>query len=469
MAGTEIGTFSDRMRDAVRGGGPFDGGDTLRINQGFANAGVWNAQQTNETESINKLRVDTDLIRLGMAGNLANFVLLDQAGETKRGQDIDYNGQKAGYTLDPQENISYVSKHDNQTLWDNNMYKVASQVTPEQRAQMQILALSTNMLGQGIPFLHMGSELLRSKSMQRDSYDSGDWFNIVNYDMSDNNWNVGLPREDKDGANWPLIKTIISDVNAQPSSADIEWTNTRFKELLNIRTSSPLFSLETEAEVKERVDFRNTGVDSIAGLIVMTIDDGISAGEDLDPAIDAIVTIINATNEQIVFPINGATGFTLHPTLVDGTASFSGNEFTVPALTSAVFVKNQTAIQGTGLAVDHSTKELSSIPPFADVIPHVRGDMNGWGDTNAMTFVGDGVYNTTINLDAGTYQFKVADPTWSTINYGTTEILVLGETLALDGSDNISLTLASDSVVTFKLDANDITMATLKVMATDVN
>ncbi|MCV5941871.1 hypothetical protein OFN64_34895, partial [Escherichia coli] len=26
MAGTEIGTFSDRLRDAVRGGSPFDGG-----------------------------------------------------------------------------------------------------------------------------------------------------------------------------------------------------------------------------------------------------------------------------------------------------------------------------------------------------------------------------------------------------------------------------------------------------------
>ena len=37
MAGTSIGTFSDRMRDAVRGGGPFEGGDQLRSNQGLAN------------------------------------------------------------------------------------------------------------------------------------------------------------------------------------------------------------------------------------------------------------------------------------------------------------------------------------------------------------------------------------------------------------------------------------------------
>src|SRR5271166_768380 len=37
MAGTGIGTFSDRGRDAIRGGGPFDGGTSLVANQGFIN------------------------------------------------------------------------------------------------------------------------------------------------------------------------------------------------------------------------------------------------------------------------------------------------------------------------------------------------------------------------------------------------------------------------------------------------
>ncbi|WP_299662234.1 pullulanase-type alpha-1,6-glucosidase [uncultured Psychromonas sp.] len=351
MAGTGIGTFSDRLRDAVRGGGPFDSGNDLRKNQGFTTAGLWNELQEDLTAASLKVRKDGDMIRLGMAGNLANFKLIDQTGSVKQGKEIDYNGQQAGYTLDPQENISYVSKHDNQTLWDNNMYKVASQVTSEQRAQMQILSLSINVLGQGIPFLHMGSELLRSKSMQRDSYDSGDWFNTVNFDMSNNNWNVGLPRQDKDGDNWPLIQTIIEDPQAQPTSADIKWTDTRFKELLKIRTSSPLFSLTTEEEIQARVDFQNTGSDSITGLIVMSIDDGTTTGIDLDPNIEAIVTIINATNEQQVFPISDANGFTLHPSLVDSSASFIEGTFTVPALSTAVFIKPQGESQGLGLSV----------------------------------------------------------------------------------------------------------------------
>ena len=34
MCGTDIGTFTDRGRDAIRGGGPFDGGGDIRRNQG---------------------------------------------------------------------------------------------------------------------------------------------------------------------------------------------------------------------------------------------------------------------------------------------------------------------------------------------------------------------------------------------------------------------------------------------------
>jgi len=466
MAGTEIGTFSDRLRDAVRGGSPFDSQDQLRQNQGFATAGIWNEMQTDTAASTVKLRQDGDLIRVGMAGNLANFVILDQAGDTKRGQDVNYNGQKAGYTADPQENISYVSKHDNQTLWDNNMYKVDAGVTSAERAQMQILALSTNMLGQGIPFFHMGSELLRSKSMQRDSYDSGDWYNTVNYDMSSNNWNVGLPREDKDGANWPLIKTIIADANAAPTSADIEWTDARFKELLKIRTSSPLFSLATEADVKARVDFQNTGKDSVAGVIVMSIDDGTGV-TDLDPAVDAIVTVINATNELQIIPVAGTTGFALHGALVEGTASFADGKFTVPALTTAVFVKAQGASQGTGLAVDNSTKDLSSIPPFGDESPYLRG-ITTWDAVDAMTFEADGVYTSTMTLDAGTYEFKIAAAEWSTFEYSSSDALVLGTPLALNGGGNISLTLDVNSVVSFKFDASDKSAATLTVTAVEL-
>ncbi|MFA0520358.1 alpha-1,6-glucosidase domain-containing protein, partial [Vibrio sp. 10N.222.55.E8] len=82
--------------------------------------------------------------------------------------------------------------------------------------------------------------------------------------------------------------------------------------LLKIRSSSELFRLDTAEEVIKRVDFHNVGENQIEGLIVMSIDDGITTGEDLDPANDAIVAVINSTHQPQSFKITGATGFTLH-------------------------------------------------------------------------------------------------------------------------------------------------------------
>ncbi|MFA0724789.1 alpha-1,6-glucosidase domain-containing protein, partial [Vibrio sp. 10N.222.49.E5] len=97
------------------------------------------------------------------------------------------------------------------------------------------------------------------------------------------------------------------------------------------------FRLDTADEVMKRVDFRNVGEDQVEGLIVMSIDDGVSAGEDLDPANDAIVAVVNSTNESQSFKITGAKGFTLHDVQqnsADNTvkgASFAAETFTVPA------------------------------------------------------------------------------------------------------------------------------------------
>ncbi|MEP7742134.1 pullulanase-type alpha-1,6-glucosidase [Vibrio parahaemolyticus] len=467
MAGTEIGTFSDRLRDAVRGGSPFDGGvdsegkHPLRFNQGFGNAAYANEETKVDAESVNGRLHNQDLVRLGMAGNLADFVLLDYKGDTKLGKNVDYNGAPAGYTKVPSENISYVSKHDNQTLWDNNAYKIATATPSADRARMQSVSLSTVMLGQGIPFIHMGSELLRSKSMQRDSYDSGDWFNRVFFDGSDNNWNVGLPREDKDGANWELIKKIVSDTTAKPDATDIELTKQQFLELLKIRSSSELFRLDTAQEVMNRVDFRNVGKDQVEGLIVMSIDDGKSAGADLDSKYDAIVAVVNSTSTEKSFVVKGATGFELHEVqqnsaddIVKG-ASFANETFTVPALTTAVFVQPQDGAQGAGLPVNTDNKDVSSIPPFGETAVYVKGTMNNWSDNSdwAMTFIGNGMYSVTGVLEAGSHEFKFADTGWANPNIGCSVATVGSGSLELGADENCKLTVAETGKYNFTLNA----------------
>lgn len=343
MAGTGIGTFTDRLRDAVRGGGPFDNGETIRRNQGFANAAVANDLNQADLDAFEAaLLEDMDQIRLGLAANLKSFRFIDRTGTEVAGAEVDYNGSPAGYADDPQDVVNYVSKHDNQTLWDNNMYKVAGTVTESDRARMQALALSIPMFGQGVPFFHMGSELLRSKSMARDSYDSGDWYNAVHFDGTDNNWNVGLPRENVDGENWELIESLIADPQADPSAQSIALMADQFGEWLQIRNSSKLFRLNTAEQVNAVVSFHNTGTGQIPGVIVMKLTD---TADDLDPQREAIIVVFNATAGEQTLSVNDAADFSLHPVLQNSAdpivqaASVTGGEFTVPALTTAVFVK----------------------------------------------------------------------------------------------------------------------------------
>lgn len=341
MAGTGIGSFNDRLRDAVRGGGPFDGGDALRANQGFANGlfSIPNDRNSGSDSEKERLLQISDWVRIGIAGSLSDYALVTADGSTKTGAEIDYNGQNAGYTSDPQEIVNYVSKHDNQTLWDNNQYKADYATTLQERAQMQVVGLSVPILSQGIPFIHMGSELLRSKSMERDSYDSGDWFNEVDFSYQETAWNRGLPRQDKDGANWDLITEIIGQFETGPTPTDIDYTRQQVAKLLSVRSESELFRLQTADDVSARLNFHNTGADQLPGVIVFSLDDGPDNGlTDLDADVDQIVVVINATGSEQAPDTSLTDTFTvMADTSPAQSAAADNGTFTVPGLSVAVF------------------------------------------------------------------------------------------------------------------------------------
>jgi hypothetical protein len=73
---------------------------------------------------------------------------------------------------------------------------------------MASLCLGLLVLSQGVPFVHAGDDLLRSKSLDRDSYNSGDWFNRIDWTGATNGFGSGLPVSTKNGArrggSWPL-------------------------------------------------------------------------------------------------------------------------------------------------------------------------------------------------------------------------------------------------------------------------
>ncbi|WP_256028895.1 pullulanase-type alpha-1,6-glucosidase [Aeromonas sp. EERV15] len=483
LGGTGIGSFSDRLRDAVRGGSPFDGGDDIRKTQGFGNGAYVDYNEVNGVDLATALH-QSDLVRLGMAGNLKEFVLTDKDGMPKKGSEIDYNGQPAGYAQDPVEVQNYVDKHDNQTLFDNLIYKVPF---GSDLVRMQGVSLATAMLGQGIPFTHAGVELLRSKSMERDSYDSGDWYNKVDYTLGDNNFDKGLPRKDKDGDNYPLIEQVLGQ-HVKPSGADMATMVSFYQELAELRNSSRLLRLGNGAEVIKRVDFRNTGPDQTPGLIVMTVDDGSKAGADLDPAIDGLVVMINATNQSQSIgdfrdgndqPID-LTGLRLSPAhhasnSIARDAAVNGGTLTLGAWSAAVFVKPQSGAQGAGLPVSKKT-DLSTLPPFGNTAVYLKGFLGEWGEVNQMTFSGNFMYEFTTEVKAdklGSTEVKIADASWGPVNYGSCNVgdkLVVGTPLTLcKGGDtgNIGVDLAKVGNYKFVFTAMNKEKPTLSVSVAD--
>ncbi len=345
MAGTGIGTFNDRLRDGARGGSPFD----KPQKQGFLTGLFYDPNALNQgspDEQKDQLLHIEDWIRVGLAGNLRDFPLINQRGNQVTGDTIDYNGAKTGYTLDPQENIVYVSAHDNATLFDAIQLKAAPSATLADRVRMQNMGNDLVLLSQGIPFVLAGDELLRSKSMDGDSYNSGDWFNAIDYSYNTNNWAVGLPPADKNKANWLIMQPLLANTSLKPQITDIQFALAHFLEMLQVRKSSRLFRLETAKDIMDRVHFLNTGPDQIPGLIVMDIQD--VEGDRRDPVYSRVVVLFNATTKQVSFGDNTFknTAFTLHPVLLNSADPIVKQSsidpvsgvFTVPGRTTAVFV-----------------------------------------------------------------------------------------------------------------------------------
>jgi pullulanase-type alpha-1,6-glucosidase len=344
MAGSGIGTFNDRLRDAARGGGPFGDPQAQGFIDGLFSASNGAAQGSPEAQKALLLQY-SDLIRLGLAGNLRDYRLIDRTGAERTGAQIAYNGQPAGYTLAPLENVVYVAAHDNETLFDAIQLKAPASAPLADRARMAGLGLSLVALSQGAPFFHAGDELLRSKSLDRNSYNSGDWFNRLDWTYRTNNWGVGLPPEGENRDRWPIARPLLADAALKPTRAEIASSLARFEELLRIRKSSRLFRLETADQIERQLTFFNTGPDQIPGLIMMRLT---GAGPDSADAYGQIFVLFNATSQEVGYTNEALKGLdlALHP--VQAASSDPAMKaavywphlgmFCVPAYSTAVFV-----------------------------------------------------------------------------------------------------------------------------------
>ncbi len=360
LGGTGIGTFSDRLRDAVRGGGPFD--ENPRI-QGFGSGAYTdpNGDPVNGSEADQLARVQHagDLVRLGMAGNLRDYAFLTSSGAVQAGDELDYNGQPAGYADSPEEVVTYVDAHDNETLFDALTYKLPQSTTMADRVRMNTVSLSTTALAQTPSFWHAGADLLRSKSLDRNSYDSGDWFNLFDPSKQDNGFGRGLPPRPDNEAKWAFQQPLLADPALKPTPADIATASAAADDLLRLRFSTPLFRLGSADLIEQKVTFPGSGPDADPGVVVMHVAD--EGGwdrtarrwdKDVDTKLDGLLVVVNASDEATTQTVAALAGdrYTLSTVQAKGsdpvvratTWDRATGTVTVPARTVAVLVEKDT-------------------------------------------------------------------------------------------------------------------------------
>lgn len=90
------------------------------------------------------------------------------------------NYSKAPWAKQPQQCINYASCHDNHTLWDRLQISNPG-LSENTRERMHRLALAIVLTSQGVPFLHAGTEMLRTKGGEENSYKSPDSVNAIDW------------------------------------------------------------------------------------------------------------------------------------------------------------------------------------------------------------------------------------------------------------------------------------------------
>jgi pullulanase len=186
VRGTGLGAFNDHFRDAVKG-------STDGPEPGFVQTGG---------------RVEG--ILSGLAGSLTDW------------------------SRDPTEAINYVTCHDNLVLWDK-IEKSSPGAYRDERVRMHMMALALVLTSQGKAFLHGGTEFLRTKFGEHNSYNKPDSVNQIDWTLKAKNRRV-----------FDYVKGLVA-----------------------IRREHPVFRLNDRAVVLRRVSFGDT---SAAGLVVMGLD-----------------------------------------------------------------------------------------------------------------------------------------------------------------------------------------------------
>jgi pullulanase/glycogen debranching enzyme len=345
LNGSGIGSFNPILRDAVRGGGCCDSGSALVSAQGWVSGLFYDPNALGGGRSKTDLMWLGDQLKASLAGSLRSYAFTTHWDEQRTAESL---GNAIGWSTQPDEVVNYVENHDNLTLFDTLALRLPTATSREDRARVQLLANALNAFAQGVAYFHAGTDVLRSKSLDRNSYDSGDWFNRLDWSYQDNGFGAGLPMKPQNGDDWPLLRPFLADANLKPTPGDIAWMRDAFRDLLRIRASSTLFRLRSADDIKSRLRFLNTGSGQNPVVIAAALDGNGYAGA----GFKRIVYLVNVgvTEQVLAAPSEVGLPLELHPVhqaagaadqRVATGAKFDAatGRFMLPARSAVVFVQ----------------------------------------------------------------------------------------------------------------------------------
>lgn len=160
----------------------------------------------------------------------------------------------------PEKSINYVSCHDNYTLYDK-LRLSRPDANLHDLAKMVCLAGAVMLTSQGVPFLHAGVEMMRSKKGHGNTYKSGDDYNLIDWSR----------------------KAMFSYVTAY------------FKKLIVLRKNHPAFRMTSTEMIQKHLHFSNH---YMPGVVAYELNG--NANQD---SWKNIQVIFNNNSTPVIFPV----------------------------------------------------------------------------------------------------------------------------------------------------------------------
>ena len=218
--GKGFAVFGDHFRDAIKGG-VFD------LNPGYVQAGI-----------------NIDRVKSGIQGSINDFA------------------------DSPLETMNYVACHDNRTFWDRLAITTEKRtdITEADRVRMNKMGAALVLTSQGIPFIHSGQEMLRTKGGDHNSYNKPDAVNKIRWQ-------------------WKVDHRDVFEY---------------YRGLIALRKGHPIFRMKTREEVLGNLRFfdDHLGIPVPARCIAYRLTSG-NSGD----VWDQVLLLFNPNQEQVTFSL----------------------------------------------------------------------------------------------------------------------------------------------------------------------